>query len=220
MEFYQLGGSRKNGFFHFWKSLSLTWKLILVNVLTFIVFGILLALKVVPLDFIALSPSAVLHKYYFWTLLTSMFMHAGFFHIFANMLSLYFVGGLVEKILGRKRYFWLYMIAGIVGGLLYVALPGAGLPAVGASGAIFGVVGVLIFLTPNLRVYPFFLPIPIKMKYAAPGMLVLLWLVSVSAGLPIGNVAHFGGLLVGVSYGFYLKKKYPNKMKYFNKHFS
>ena len=92
--------------------------------------------------------------------------------------------------------------------------------AVGASGAIFGLIGALMFLTPNLKVYAMFIPIPIKLKYAAPGMLVLLWLISVGAGLPIGNVAHFGGLLVGLFYGLYLRKRFPKKVEFISRRFS
>jgi membrane associated rhomboid family serine protease len=225
MVVYQLNRNQKKGFFSFWENLSLTTKLIGINVFTFAVFWILIALKVVPLDYIALNPSLFLHDHYFWTLLTSMFMHGGFFHLFANMVTLYFFGSLIEKILGKKRYFWFYMIAGFVAGILFVISPYIlnvdwNTFAVGASGAIFGLAGVLIFLTPNLPVYLMFIPIPVKMKYAIPGMLVLLWLISVSAGLPIGNVAHLGGLLTGVGYGLYLRKKFPNKIKYVQRHFS
>ncbi len=100
------------------------------------------------------------------------------------MLSLFFIGKLIENILGRKRYFWFYILAGIFAGLLYVLVyfvtgSSGNAPAVGASGALFGLIGILMILTPNLKVYVMFIPIPIKMKYAAPGMLILLWIVSI-----------------------------------------
>jgi membrane associated rhomboid family serine protease len=75
-------------------------------------------------------------------------------------------------------------------------------------------------------VYRFFIPIPVKMKYAAPGLLVLIWAISIAPmafggeQIPIGNTAHLGGLVVGLIYGFYLKKKYPNKIKRISKIFS
>ena len=209
----------------FWSSISLTTKLIVINVACFIIFSLLSLLGVLPLEYVALNPSYIFEKYYFWTFITSMFMHAGIFHLFVNMLSLYFVGTLVEKILGKKRYFWFYMFAGLFAGLLFVVSPFV-FPgdyntfAVGASGALFGLIGVLIFLTPNLPVYAMFVPIPIKMKYAAPGMLILLWLISALGNVPIGNVAHLGGLLAGVFYGLYLRYKFPNKIKYIQRRFS
>jgi len=158
-----------------------------------------------------------------WTFITSMFMHGGLFHLFANMFSLLFIGSLVEKLLGKKRYLWFYLISGLFAGLLYILVElffPSGLPAVGASGALFGLVGLLVLLTPNLPVYVMFIPIPIKMKYAGPGMLVLLWLISLAGNIPIGNTAHFGGLIVGVAYGLYLKNKYKKKTKYIRQHFS
>ena len=92
--------------------------------------------------------------------------------------------------------------------------------AVGASGALFGLVGLLMFLTPNLPVYVMFIPIPIKMKYAAPGILILLWLISIAGDVPIGNTAHLGGLILGLVYGIYLRKKYKNKTRYLSRYFS
>ena len=102
-----------------------------------------------------------------WTFFTSMFMHVGLFHLFANMLSLFFIGSLVERILGPKRYIYFYMVSGLFAGVLYVffeLLFPSGLGAVGASGALFGLVGLLVLLTPDLPVYVMFIPIPIKMN--------------------------------------------------------
>jgi membrane associated rhomboid family serine protease len=204
---------------------SVNLALILVNVFLFILFTLLVSYGGFLIDYIAIKPSNIIQGKYLWTFLTSMFMHGGFFHLFANMLSLLFIGSLVEKILGRKRYFWFYTIAGLFAGLLFV---GASFIfpadfdtfAVGASGAIFGLIGLLMLLTPNLPVYVMFIPIPIKMKYAAPGILILLWLISLTGGISIGNTAHLGGLIIGLIYGFYLKHKFPNKTKILRKHFS
>jgi len=72
-----------------------------------------------------------------WTLVTYMFLHAGFTHILFNMLGLYFFGPRVEQRIGSSRFFALYMISGITGGLLSFYTPMVSI--VGASGAIFGV---------------------------------------------------------------------------------
>ncbi|MEK6847588.1 MAG: rhomboid family intramembrane serine protease, partial [Nanoarchaeota archaeon] len=212
VEHYRIS-QRKIGFFN---SLSITFILILITVVTFILFTILISANVIPIDFVALKPSNILQGAYLWTFLTSMFMHAGFFHLFVNMLSLLFIGSLVEKILGKKRYIYFYVISGILAGLFFVfssLILSADMNtfAVGASGALFALVGLLTLLTPNLPVYVMFIPIPIKMKYAAPGILILLWLISVAGNLPIGNTAHLGGLLAGLVYGVYLKNKYKRK---------
>ena len=206
-------------------NLSVTLTLILINVVAFIIFALLISSNLAVLDYIALKPANILQGKYLWTFITSMFMHGGFFHIFANMISLFFIGSLVEKILGAKRYLYFYLISGLLAGLFFV-FSSLIFPvdfnafAVGASGALFGLVGLLMLLTPNLRVFLFFIPIPIKMKYAAPGILILLWFISIAGDVPIGNTAHLGGLVTGLVYGLYLKSKYKRKTKYINRYFS
>jgi len=205
--------------------LSINAVFILLNILFFIIFSILIYFKPGFIDYIAIKPSNILQGKYLWTFFTSMFMHAGFFHILANMLSLLFIGSLIEKILGRKRYFYFYLLSGIFAALFFVLMSllikgDYNTYAVGASGAIFGLVGLLMVLTPNLPVYIFFIPIPVKMKYAAPGILVVLWIISIAGNIPIGNMAHLGGLLCGLIYGFYLKKKYKNKTRFISRYFS
>jgi membrane associated rhomboid family serine protease len=212
---------QKRGLFGF----NVNFLLIIINVFCFILFSFLIYANPNFLDYIAVKPTNIITKYYFWTFLTSMFMHAGFFHIFANMLSLLFVGNFIEKILGKKRYFAFYLLAGLFAGIFFVLTSlflksDFNTYAVGASGAIFGLIGLLMILTPNLPVYVMFIPIPIKMKYAAPGMLIVLWLISILGKVPIGNTAHLGGFIIGLIYGFYLKKKYKNKTRYLNKLFS
>ena len=219
---YQIYPKRKRGFFG---NLNVTAILILINLLCFIIFTIFLYYNLKFLDYIAIKPLNILNGDYLWTFLTSMFMHGGFFHIFANMLSLFFIGSLVEKILGAKRYLYFYLTAGLFAGMFFVLSglisPSAlGMYAVGASGALFGLIGLLMLLTPNLPVYIMFIPIPIKMKYAAPGILVVLWLISIAGDVPIGNTAHLGGLIFGLIFGVYLRKKYKNKVKHLDKHFS
>lgn len=222
MVVYQIYPKKKRKIF---RSINLTTKLVILNVVCFIIFSLLISLDFIPLDYIALNPKNILENFYFWTFFTSMFMHGGIFHLFVNMLSLFFVGSLLEKILGRRRYLAFYLIAGLFAGILFIFSPiffpqDLNAYAVGASGALFGLIGVLIFLTPNLPVYLMFIPIPIKMKYAAPGMLIVLWLISVAADIPIGNIAHLGGLLSGIVYGIYLKNKFPHKTQFISRQFS
>lgn len=199
--------------------------LIFLNVFLFIIFSIILSFNWLPLDFIAIKPSNILGGSFLWTFFTSMFMHSGFFHLFANMLSLMFIGGLVEKIIGRKRYLWFYLSSGIFASLFFVLMSfifqtDLNVYAVGASGAIFSLVGLLVLVTPNLPVYLMFIPIPIKMKYAGPGLLFLLWIISIGGNIPIGNTAHLGGLIVGIAYGIVLKLKFPQKTDWIKNRFS
>jgi len=213
---------RKKRFFLDW---SLTWQLIFVNCILFLIFTLLDSLKLLSLEFVALNPSFIFEQGFYWTFITSMFMHGGLFHLFANMLSLSFIGGLLEKILGKRRFFWIYLLSGFFAGVTFIMFSlviGGDYNsfAVGASGALFGLVGTLVFLTPNLRVYLMFIPIPVRLKYAAPGLLIVLWLISVAGNVPIGNTAHLGGLIAGVAYGIFLRIKFPNKVKMIDKRYS
>lgn len=215
--------SRRKKFFLF--NLSVNTILILMNVFLFFAFILLIKFEVLTWDYIAIKPANIFEGNYLWTFLTSMFMHGGFFHLFVNMFSLVFVGGFIQKILGTKRYLLFYIFSGIFAGLFFVLMslvfpPDFNTYAVGASGALFGLIGLMMLITPNLPVYMMFIPIPIKIKYAAPGMLVLLWLISITGNVPIGNTAHLGGLLCGLIYGIYLRTKYKNKVRAISKYFT
>jgi len=218
-----------------------TW-IILINVIAFIIMFALIPPILEPTEGVLESNPAFekniainwnnIAEGRIWTLVTSMFAHANFTHLFVNMLSLLFIGSFVEKLIGKKRYLGLYILAGIAAGLIFVFLSGMlgttdfgarifASPftfAVGASGAIFGLGGLLAVLTPKLRVLLFFI-IPMPMWIAIVGLLVVFWILSITTGLPIGNTAHLGGLLIGVSYGYFLKKKYPKKTKMISKYF-
>jgi membrane associated rhomboid family serine protease len=223
MSIYRIYPKQKRSFFN---NLSVNSTLILINVAFFVLVLILLFAKIIPEDSLGRNIAISLEnvkQLRLWTFFTSMFMHASFFHLFVNMLSLFFIGSLVERILGAKRYVYFYLLSGLFAGFLYIffeLLFPSGMGAVGASGALFGLVGLLIVLTPNLPVYVMFVPIPIKMKYAGPGILIILWLISVTGNIPIGNTAHFGGLIAGLFYGFYLRNKFPNKIRGIERIFS
>ena len=227
---------KPNFFEGFFRRYSVTSWLIIVNVIVFILALILIGVigdgGEMVFSWMALQPNAFFSGQ-IWQLLTSMFMHGNFTHLFVNMISLFFIGNFVEKLVGRKRFFWVYMIAGLFAGLLFVFLSyffgisdlgarifgSATVFAVGASGAIFALGGLLAILTPKLRVYVFFV-IPMQMWFAMVVLLFVLWGASVGANLPLGNTAHLGGLLVGVVYAVYLRKKYPNKTRRLAKYFS
>jgi len=218
----------------FSRKFSVTTWFIIINAIVFILVTLLMGFFDVEkvLSFVALQPNAFFSGVV-WTLLTSMFMHGGFSHLFVNMISLFFIGNFVEKLVGRKRFFWLYMLSGLFAGLMFVVLAYffgstdlgvriVGSPeifAVGASGAIFALGGLLAILTPKLRVYVMFI-IPMPMWIAMVVLMFVLWGISAGANLPIGNTAHFGGLLVGVGYALYLKKKYRRKTAMISKYFS
>lgn len=222
--------SIKVGFF---RGLSVTsWIIILsifISTFGFISWGIYPN----SMDYLALKPSNFLQGKYLWTILTHMFAHGGFFHLFINMFVLFSLGRFCERIIGRKRFIWFYLISGLLAGFLSVFLAGyfgygpfekvfgsPNIPMVGASGAIFAIAGLFVILLPKLRFYIIFLPFFAFPAYIIiPAVLLLTWGASIFAGLPIGNVAHLGGFLAGLLYGVYLKIKYRNKVKLLQRHF-
>ncbi|OGJ17373.1 hypothetical protein A3K73_06145 [Candidatus Pacearchaeota archaeon RBG_13_36_9] len=220
---------------NFFPAFSVTTWLIIVNVAFFVIFAPLLAISQDYAKYVAIQPEAIMHGKYLWTIITNVFMHAGFAHLLINMFVLFSLGGLCEKIIGRKRYFWFYLVSGIIAGLSFVFFAYFfgnnplgerifGAPdnmAVGASGAIFAVAGLFMILTPRLRFTIIFLPFFSLPAYIMiPLVLVLTWIISVSAGFGVGNTAHFGGFLVGVLFALYLRHKYKRKTKMIERYFS
>lgn len=217
----------------FFSRMSTNNLLILINVLVFVfVFPLLLfSFGEELIKYVAISPELFVQGFV-WTLLTSMFMHGNLSHLFVNMISMFFIGNFVEKLIGRKRFFWFYMISGIIAGLTFVSFAYLGLFvkngtaifggvdafAVGASGALFGLGGLLAVLIPKLKVLVLFI-IPMPMWIAMAVLMFGIWVISAASGLPVGNTAHFGGLIVGLIYGFYLRKKYSRKVRALNKMF-
>ncbi len=110
----------------------------------------------------------------FWQPVTYGFLHAGRGHLFWNMLQLYFFGTLLESILGSRRFLATYVGAMLVGALAHLLLQplvNANAPAIGASGAVLGVVIATAVLRPNTTVILLF--IPVTLKWLAIGIVAL-----------------------------------------------
>jgi uncharacterized protein len=202
--------------------------IIIANVLAFLIFSIVVGMikqpTLITISYIAIQPGLILAGKHLWTFLTHMFMHASLTHLFVNMVSLMFLGSFVEKLIGKKRFLWVYFGGGISAALLFIIVAGiTGIDintfAVGASGAIFALGGLLAVLTPRLPVLVFFV-LPMPMWGAMIFLLGVMWLMSITLSIPIGNIAHLGGLIMGAGYGLYLKKKYPRKTKMISRYFS
>ncbi len=132
-----------------------------------------------------------------WRLLTSMFLHSGFAHLALNMLSLYFLGSFIEEAFGRGRYLALYLLSGISGGLAYLYFGAFDGAAVGASGAIFGLLGGVLGY--SLRRGTFSWQNPLIRQ------LLILLALNLYLGFSIANIsntAHIGGLLGGIAFGW------------------
>lgn len=135
-----------------------------------------------------------------WQLITTIFMHHDFMHILFNMFALYSFGPFLESAWGDRKYFQFYMICGIVASLTYLLLtPGIGM-AVGASGAIMGVLVAFAMLYPEFELMMIFIPIPIKAKYLVP-IIVAIDVFSQISGSSTGiaHWAHLGGAAAGAA---------------------
>lgn len=134
-----------------------------------------------------------------WRLLTSVFLHGGFGHLLLNMLTLVFLGLLAERLVGSKRLLGVYLLSGVAGSLASLWWHSQGVNSVGASGAIFGLYGLLLA---TLARRPASLN---RSERAALGVFVLYFMVSSLVGglesHTTDNAAHVGGLLAGAALG-------------------
>ena len=151
------------------RKFSVTNWLIIINVIIYLLIKVLEISgwsKQQIFDVFALQGNALFNGAY-WTILTSMFTHIWLPHLFFNMISLFFIGTFLEKLIGRKKFLWFYLLSGLFAGIFagvlsfYLGTTTLGakifidpnIYGVGASGAIFGVAGLLAMLTPKMRVY-------------------------------------------------------------------
>ena len=148
------------------------------------------------LDEGALIPALVAQGEW-WRLLSSMFLHSGAVHLGLNMLSLYFLGSFVEAAFGRGRFLALYLLSGLSGGLAYLYFGSFNVSAVGASGAIFGLLGGVLgyalrrgtfsWQNPLIRQLLILLALNLYIGFSVPN---------------ISNTAHLGGLAGGFAFGW------------------
>lgn len=151
-----------------------------------------------------------------WTLWTSAFSHNMFFHLFLNMFALLGFGGVLERSLGRTAFIRFYLIAAAVSSLAHAVVSATlmgqpELPALGASGAVSGVILVFSLLFPREKILILgIIPLP-----AIVGALLFIGLdlwglfeQSLGHGLPIGHGAHLGGAFTGIVYFLMLRRRH------------
>jgi len=157
-------------------------------------------------EFFWLLPTSPLYLIFVtkpWTLITHIFLHAGLAHLFVNMFVLFFFGRELEKRVGNRVFWNVFFISGIVSAIGYM-LTGTG-PMIGASGAVYGVFACIAILAPEIRVYMYFIPIPMKIMH----VLVLFVIIDFwQIGSPdmVAHTAHLSGIFVGLLMGMKIKK--------------
>lgn len=124
----------------------------------------------------------------YYRLLTSTFLHVAPLHILSNMFALWFIGGPLEQALGRARYLTVYLLSALGGSALVYLLTPENVPTLGASGAVFGLLGATVVLARRLRY---------EMRPLVT-MAVFMLVLTFVPGLNVSWQAHIGGLVTGV----------------------
>ncbi len=139
-----------------------------------------------------------------YRLVTSIFLHGGLLHLICNMYSLYIIGPQLESFFGKVKYTIIFIGSGIIGNLLSMAFLQDTYVSVGASGAIFGLLGALLYFGYHYRVY---LSGVIKSQIIP---LIILNLIIGFVATSINNLAHIGGLIGGVLVSMAVGVKYKS----------
>lgn len=166
----------------------ITYFLIILNVLCFVLPYLLGQYDNVINEFCIHGPSVRSGQYY--RLITGIFLHGGLMHLFFNCYALYAIGSQIENFLGRIKYIIIYIFSGLMGALFSMIF-GGNVASIGASGAIFGLMGALLYFGYHYRVY---------LGNVLKSQLIPIIILNLALGfiLPgIDNFAHIGGLIGG-----------------------
>lgn len=168
--------------------------LIIINTILFVITW-LSSSSFTDIDNITLLKFGALYPFYtvngeYYRIITSMFLHANIIHFLFNMYALYIIGTQVESFFGTKKFIFIYFISGITGSLLSIPFLGNSI-AVGASGAIFGLLGSLLYFGYYYRTY---------LGNVIIAQILPIIIINLIIGLmpDIANTAHIGGLVGGV----------------------
>jgi len=149
------------------------------------------------------------------TLISYMFLHAGWWHLISNMLFLWVFADNIEDAYGHAAFAFLYLMSGVVAALLYVLMaPASDIPLVGASGAVSGILGAYVVLFPHARVWILlFLRIPLRIgaAWVLGGWFLLQifswWMDSGNPEAGVAWAAHVGGFIAGAALTFALRRR-------------
>ena len=140
-----------------------------------------------------------------WRFVTAIFLHGGVPHLLYNLFALALFGSILEKYIGSKKFLLVFFVTGILANLISINYYDASL---GASGAIFGIIGALVLIRPMLVVWAFGLPMPMFLAGA-------LWAVGDVIGIfvpsNVANVAHLSGMFFGLVFGLIYRERVSTK---------
>ncbi|MCI4432782.1 MAG: rhomboid family intramembrane serine protease [Nitrosopumilus sp.] len=161
------------------------------------------------------------------SLLSSIFLHGGAMHLGGNMLFLWIFGDNIELKFGRMKYLGIYLLWGIIAGLTHIfGDPTSAIPAVGASGAISGVLGAYLVMFPKARIQTaMMMGFMMRMMYIQARWFLPFWFVFQNllplfiggfgvAGGGVAYLAHIGGFIAGLATGYLYKKTHSSEFTY------
>ena len=161
------------------------------------------------LTWFGLVPTEVVHGF-FWQLFTYLFLHGGIWHILLNLLVLWMFGADLERLWGARRFLTYYFLCGVGAGVINVIVKllldpsgkgSAGLPTIGASGAIYGVLIAAAMVFPDRQVWIIPFPVSIPMRIYVIVMVAIEFFSTLGAtGDNVSHVCHLGGAAVGYLY--------------------
>jgi rhomboid protease GluP len=176
------------------KEAKITLLLIFINITSYIVFNLVLDIEYLLL--LAQINSKVIVDFELWRLITSMFLHADVIHLFSNMVALLIFGAAVENNFKRYQYIIIYFLSGLIGNIFSLILLPLNVISLGASGAIFGLIGAaFIFFARE------------DQSFILLGLIYIVYFIIMSFAPGINPWAHLFGLLGGVAFGYFFKHK-------------
>ena len=143
-----------------------------------------------------------------WRFITAIFLHGGAAHLLYNLFALLLFGFILERLIGGRRFVMVFFVSGILANVFSVFFYPS---ALGASGAIFGIIGALTMIRPLMTVWAFSLPMPLFLAS-------MFWVVGDVLGVffpqGVANLAHLAGLGFGLLIGVFLRERRADKNSY------
>jgi len=180
----------------------------MILVICVLLFFVSVKAPVFTSNYLALNPAFVAARP--WTLITHMFVHGNISHLLVNMIVLFFFGTELERRVGESRFLQIFIVSGLVAAIGQMVVVPTGY-MVGASGALFGVMGCLAVIAPEITVLIYFV-IPLSIRAAIVLFAVIDFALMGSAD-NIAHMAHITGLLAGLAYGGMLKDRYRRRYR-------
>ena len=178
----------------------MTWLLIFINVIIFVlVFSMPQAMMDWVFQAFSFSGPTSLEV---WRWFTSLFLHVSASHLFFNMIGLYFFGKIFEEEVNKAWFLSTYFVSGLIGTFVFMMTSVS--PVVGASGCVFGVMGIAMLLNPVKRIRLYLFPLPV-------GIIAIIFLIVETMVVyfqpqevsGVANIAHLGGVMTGTIFAFF-----------------